>query len=362
MMKGLQLNLQAVIRLLISFCLVSVLLLCNAQNSLTSLGKPIVGDNYLFGTTAGINNPLIGQEQLKSRIGIEAGIFQELRLNKTFFLNQNLSYSLYQYNLSDQNLSVITNSVNTLLGLKILNPFLGDTKLVLGYRPNLLIGGSIRDQRGSGIAIPPQNIFSAVESSFSNGLYVGVEFRLDSKTAIEIGYNHTFNSVSQDIIQNVPNNFQVILNWNIAKDWSKGEKLILAEQTLDLLQRDTLYIINRMCETDPQDSLEILFDTYYKFSAYRILKDSEIDAVTKQPNVVHFAVIGRYYASKQDPRTNGMYLLDKNLENVDYPYLRYISYKVKDPIYYTYCFNTNRIIGTIIRKFNAQLFESSRLN
>jgi len=130
--------------------------------------------------------------------------------------------------------------------------------------------------------------------------------------------------------------------------------------SLQKLQLDTLYVINRICSNKlTKNDLEEGFHRRYDFSNYRILDDNEVRLVSEQKNVVHYAVVGQYYTHTGSPLTNGVYLLDKNSELCvrPYPYhvrqgwLGYLSSK---------CLNSNKDLEHIIAHFNLKLKKAAR--
>lgn len=92
-------------------------------------------------------------------------------------------------------------------------------------------------------------------------------------------------------------------------------------QSLSKLQKDTLYVINRTCKgTFSNEDINRLFADNYTFSKFRVLKDDEIYAVSKQTNVTHFALIGEYHTSENTTSFPGIYLLDKESNLCEMPY------------------------------------------
>ena len=125
-------------------------------------------------------------------------------------------------------------------------------------------------------------------------------------------------------------------------------------ESITRLKSDTLYIINRTFEggiTNAQ--MKGQFKDNYTHSAFRVLEDSEIDAVSKQPNVIHFTVVGQYYASEGSPLSCGIYLLDKDMKICERP-LPYYTYS-NGLFYFIKYLKNDRNTSMLIAQFNGRL-------
>jgi hypothetical protein len=121
------------------------------------------------------------------------------------------------------------------------------------------------------------------------------------------------------------------------------------------LKNDTLYVINRMCSDKiSSNDLHEIFVKNYWFSEFKIVPDSLVYKVSKQKNVVHYAVVGQYYTDKGSPVTNGVYLLDNKSELcvTPYPYhtrLWWFAY------FSSKCLEKESHVEQLIAAFNSKL-------
>jgi hypothetical protein len=186
-------------------------------------------------------------------------------------------------------------------------------------------------------------------------MYAGFEFNFKERSALELGYVYSLNQQQRNgYIDAVPHHIKITYNINLLYR-KENTYYSLASETLAQLQTDTLYFINRACPSDfTLVELDSILKANYTFSAYKIISDAEVAAVSLQPNVLHFAVIGRYYASESDPSTHGIYLLDEDLKLTETPYPYFTTFP-----YYALtsddCFGGHYGIGSLVDVFNRRL-------
>jgi hypothetical protein len=92
----------------------------------------------------------------------------------------------------------------------------------------------------------------------------------------------------------------------------------------------------------------------YSFSAYRLLQNDEIEPVSNQSNVVHFAIIGQHYGSTADPISSGIYLLDNQLKSTEFPY-PYHTTNPKNSNGFSLCFGGLSNTAALIALFDQRL-------
>lgn len=216
------------------------------------------------------------------------------------------------------------NLLSTSIGYKRkLNPS-DETKFVFRYEPNfiLAITENFEGRFSDSFGFPGRNISSELDTRIIHGLYAGFEFGHQNHNSLEVGYTYFANpTLSRKRGLILPNRISMRYNFNFTARKNSNKDIYLMKRSLSKLSTDTLYVIDRSCENDFSSAqLDSTFSKNYTFSKYRILKTQEIKQVAKQKNVTHFIVIGKHYASYGDPESVGIFLLDKNIKNNEYPY------------------------------------------
>ena len=298
-------------------------------------------------TARGINDD-------KPAYGVGADFFGSYRI-KNQFLQGKIGYKSYRYN---KGVSTITmEDLHLLLAIKQPLSQAKGINFVGGYSPSFIINASDRFS-GKSDTIPTVYIADQFDNRFSHGFYLGFEFQSKDNGSIDFGYSFVLNNkITNGYFDAVPNHFTVGYNFNFNRKANVPEDVLLARTTLAQLTSDTLYFINRACLDDfTTNQLDSLLNEHYTYSAYRILSDEEIPAVSKQPNVVHFAVIGKHYGSLGDPESTGLYLLDSELNNTKFPYPYHTS-NPKNGNGLSSCIGGLRNAAALIRTFNGRLYE-----
>ena len=125
-------------------------------------------------------------------------------------------------------------------------------------------------------------------------------------------------------------------------------------ETISKLQKDTLYVLNRTCKKRriSNEKLAVLFKVYYDFSEVRVLPDSVVYKVSKQNNVVHYAVVGNFPLHDHSPSYLGIFLLDSNSNPCRKPYPPHVL-----PLTSIYgkCIKSDRQCMSMIKDLNDML-------
>jgi hypothetical protein len=320
--------------------------------------KSLFTNNFKYGLTPKLNIAVLEKPDLYSAsIGYGLDFYTSYKFtNSPFKISSTLGYSRYGYEYN--NFKFNTDNANILLGLTFISSSLGNSGFTVGYKPSYTLYGT---SNYLGATNPDGPNFSDITSSFknrfSNGIYGGFQFNLNDKSTVEIGYTHFLNqNTLQGFVDAQTNNISIGLNVDLGKNWSFKDQHAESKNSLNQLQGDTLYFINRSCEGELSNKqLETILSSKLTFCNYKVLKDHEIASVRKQSNVVHFAVIGQYYASEGDPLTNGIYLLDKNMEITTFPYPFYTYVTNMESQKLDLCFNELKFVELVVAKFNVRL-------
>jgi hypothetical protein len=315
----------------------------------------IINKKFSFGlspfvtiaTAPGINDN-------KPPYGIGADFFGSYRIHNQF-LQGKIGYKSYRYK---KGVSTITiEDLHLLLAVKHPLSQAKGINLVGGYNPSFIINASDRFS-GKSDTIPTVYIADQFDNRFSHGFYLGFEFQSKDNGSIDLGYSFILNKkTTNGYFDAIPNHFTIGYNFNFNTKANIPEDVLLTRTTLAKLQSDTLYFINRACSDDfTSGQLDSLLKENYTYSAYRILSDAEISIVSKQANVVHFAVIGQHYGSLGDPESTGLYLLDRKLNNTKYPYPYHTS-NPKNGNGLSSCIGGLRNAAALIKTFNSRLYE-----
>jgi hypothetical protein len=295
------------------------------------------------------------------RHGLGAEMYAAYRIKPNSFLQSNLGYKRYSYSYPSQ--KRIMEDIHLRLALKQSLNQAKEIKLALGYEPAFIINAT-NINLGFTDSIPTHYFAKDLNNRLSHSLYIGLEFQSKLNGSIEVGYTHTLNkgtvlSVNNGITNTyfdaIPNHLKIGYNFKFNTNANVPYDVLEARTTLQRLTKDTLYFISRGCDEDYTfDQLDSLLNKNYSYSAYRLLKDDEIEHISTQANVVHFAIIGQHYSSTADPISNGIYLLDKDLKNTEFPY-PYHTANPKNSNGLSYCFGGLYNTGALINSFNHRL-------
>ena len=307
-----------------------------------------------LGLSPSLNKPIV-PNYLTGSLGVGLAFYSDYKFREDLAISAKFGNSLLSYQNLDSNFKVSINTIDLELGLKKYFRSLDNSAFVLRAIPRYVFA-SKQDFTGIGaFTAPTADLTKTNKNQLTVSMYAGFEFNFKERSALELGYVHSLNQQQGNgYIDAVPHHIKMTYNINFLYR-KRNNYSSLAKETLDKLQTDTLYFINRACLSDyTLDQLDSILQVNYTYSAYRIISDADIAAVSLQPNVLHFAVIGRYYASTGDPSTNGIYLLDKDLQLTEKPYPYYTSYRrsmgVKGD-----CFGGPGAIGSLVDVFNRRL-------
>jgi hypothetical protein len=189
------------------------------------------------------------------------------------------------------------------------------------------------------------------------GVTIGLEFRINDALNLQFTYNHLVLSQTKNLLKDgAPSFFGLKLVIDFTQVNSGNSKKNEMIENLNVLKKDTLYIIDRTCENISKADLTNLFANHYQFSAFKILEDDEIAVVQLQENANFFAVVGSYVPSSGDPDNVGVFLLGKNLLNLNKPYPYFTPYFAWDK-----CMTDADATVKTIRNFSIRLEKAARL-
>lgn len=307
-----------------------------------------------LGLSPSFNKPIV-PDYLASSIGVGLAFYTDYKFREDLAISAKIGNSLLSYQNLDSNFKVSINTIDLEFGLKKYIRSLDNSAVVLRAMPRYVFA-SKQDFTGIGaFTAPTADLTKTNKNQLTVSMYAGFEFNFKERSALELGYVYSLNQQQENgYIDAVPHHIKMTYNINFLYR-KKNNYNDLAIETLGKLQIDTLYFINRACPSDyTLDQLDSILQANYTYSAYRIISDAEVATVSLQPNVLHFAVIGRYYASTGDPSTNGIYLLDKDLQLTEKPYPYYTSYRrnlgAKGD-----CFGGPEAVGSLVEIFNSRL-------
>lgn len=307
-----------------------------------------------LGISPSLNRAIV-PDYLNGGIGVGLAFFADYKTSDDIALSSKISASFLLYDSPDSNFTVNTNVLGLELGLKKYLKVLDNSAVVLRATPSYVFGSRQNFQGRGAFTAPSVDLNRSNKNQVTVGLYAGFELNFKERSTFEIGYNYSLNQQKTDgYIDAVPHHIKLAYNINFLNN-KKNDYGTLARETLGRLANDTLYFINRACPSDfTTAQLDSILKENYTYSAYKIIADNEISRVSLQPNVVHFAIIGKYYASEGDPATNGIYLLNKDLQLTEKPYPFYtangLNIGVKDN-----CFGGTWVVGNLVSAFNRRL-------
>jgi hypothetical protein len=298
-----------------------------------------------LGKVSGIN-------ENKHPIGGGADLYYSQRV-ASHYLQGNIGYKRYQF--QDISKKYLVEDLHLLLSFRHTIPQANGVKIALGYAPAFVINATDRFI-GKQDSIATITYNKLLKNRLSHGIYVGLEFQSKNDGSIDLGYTYVVNrSITNGYYDAIPNHIKIAYNLNFNRNGKEPIDVAAARITLTQLKNDTLYFINRSCAEDfSKAQLDSLLSKNYHYSAYKVLDDSEINATSKQSNVIHFAIIGTHYASYGDPSSTGIYLLDKDLKNTEFPY-PYHTTNPKNGNGLSKCIGSLENAAALIRVFNARL-------
>ncbi|PCJ66863.1 MAG: hypothetical protein COA58_05270 [Bacteroidetes bacterium] len=274
-----------------------------------------------YGVSPFITIPLLPNHN-SSTPSFGGDIFVSYNL-KQDYLQSKLGYSFFSIINKNESSIIRSSNLQFSIGYKRQVRFTNEVNFLLSYAPSyyLNVKEKFAGRFSDSFGFPTKDITNEISPKIVQGVYAGLEFQFKEQGSFELGYLHVLNPSNNTNKLIVPSRLMIVYNFNFAKDGNMHEDVFQTRTTLQKLKSDTLYFINRACPDDFTTSqLDSLLRENYSYSAYRILRDDEVAKVSKQPNVVHFAIIGKHYASPGDPESNGIYLLDSKLNSTEYPY------------------------------------------
>lgn len=296
-----------------------------------------------YGVVGSIHVPQF-PDRFRSTLGYGAGMQANYQFNQELSLLGRLAFRSLTHTNLDLNETSIVQDVNLTIAGGINLRKLSGTKFLLGVQPTR-VGGILTN-------VAPDDFVDFKNLNTLN-IFGGLQVDLNSYTKLEFNYTLPIRKQHYaSYIDAIPSVVSVGLTTNFNTISNRVNHWREMKKTLNSLKTDTLYFINRACEGELTDKrLEELLSAYYTFSAFKVLREVDVDNGLLPDNPIHFAVIGQFYAGKGEPLTTGIYLLDKDMLNVKFPYEMYV------PIYNSNlnCMgNEGNIIGGIVR-FNTSL-------
>lgn len=284
---------------------------------------------FSYGISPSINVPVVSNNEISysSNVGFGLGLFSDYKLStEGISAIAKLNYAKLNYGVDAKNTKVNTDNFGLSIGAKFSPVSLDNSSILLCYNTNFVAAGQSIYQGINNTGPKQVNLVPKFTNRFAQNLFFGFEFDLKSNTALQLGYSYNITAKNTvDFIDAQPNYFSLGLNIGLGEKWEGKNQKTEMKAGLNALAADTLYFINRSCEGEMSNfQLDSLLKIHYTFSAFRVIDDAQIAIVQKQKNTLNFAVIGSYYASLGDIPSSGIFLLDKNLTNLDYPYPHFI--------------------------------------
>lgn len=337
------------IRIAILVSMVVLMLKLQAQNSVFS-----------YGISPKINLPLIGDAatEYSNNIGFGLGIFGSYRLtNPQLSLLAEVDYQRLNYSVINENTKINNDNFGVAIGAKYTALSLDNSSFVFAYKPGF-VGGSTSVYQGTKNTGPREvNLIKNYANRLSHNLYFGFELDLKSNTALAAGFNYCLNkNYETQFIDAQPNYFTLGLNIGLGENWKGSNQKAEMLAGLKQLRADTLYFINRSCEGEmTNEQLDSILQANYTFSAYRVVDDTQIQAAQNQANTLNFAVIGAYYPSLGDIPSSGIFLLDKDLKNLEYPYPHFVRLEFDFGINKKLCLYSLSNAAQLVKMLDAEL-------
>jgi hypothetical protein len=291
--------------------------------------------------------------QFENKISLSPAAFVSYRMPAISLMGRS-GFRIINYTNLDTRSQVRAQEVVTQIGIKLHHPRVQNTNVIFAYTPTFVVRAEQVSVGSSIFRNPIQNFLTEYSTPLHHAAYAGLELDLSSRNSLELGYAFSFNRKSTPLfINGSPSTVSLTysINFNL-KPKDTNPRSLMIKSLGQLANKGTLYIINRTCETDfTNKELDSLWRTNYTFSKFEIVKDEEVAEIMKTDGTFFFAVIGKYYASKGDPSTTGIYLLDRNGNLMTRPYPYYIS--INNGLSYCIGLKTTAAIG--IRRFSMEL-------
>ncbi|MGB0849925.1 MAG: hypothetical protein ACPGTP_01655 [Bacteroidia bacterium] len=314
---------------------------------------------FAFGVSP-LLNQTYGNGKYEPGLSVGLGFFGTYMWKPNLSFAATAEYNHLIYSDDNANFNYLSDDLSLKLGLKKSFYQLDNSALILQAVPITSLR-YIQEYKGTNNQNEKRtNLIPMVDSRFSLGIYAGFELDFKGRSSLELGYRHVVTSQeTNSFIDAVPHHFSLAYKINFNAKKRKISKRLEMLKSLSKLKNSTLYVINRTCDKYSLSQVDSIFAENYTFSRYKILKDSEIEATSQRNDIVHFAVIGRYYASKGDPESNGIYLLDKDLEICEYPFPYYEADNSNflDP---DMCISSISYMARLVSVFNKRLYKSHR--
>jgi len=306
----------------------------NSQNDSLGLNE--------YGINADVHVPRF-PDRFRSTLGHGVGAYINYQFNREYSLLLRANYRRINHNNLDLNQTFEFRDVSLTMAAGFSLEELANTKLLVGIQPTRIISPSF------GLA---GQLTSPLENLNSLNLFGGIQIDLNSYTKLELSYTQPIKRTGNNAyIDAIPPMISLGLSTNFNTLGNRVSHWREMKKTLNKLENDTLYFINRACEGELTDQrLNELLAQHFTYCAYRVLTKNELEEGKGPTNAVHYAVIGQFYAGSGEPLTVGLYLLDSEMHNVQFPYDPYV------PIYNSNlnCMGAEKnIISGIVRFSNS---------
>ena len=342
-----------------TFTLLLALTLCFGQDSSVQVPR------FNFGISPHLNlplkvghsEPISNQGEWVTNVGFGVQLYGNVPLKSAPAVSVSSSLGFNRYSFNYNNFIYRTDNINLQLGVN-LRPFGDNNQIKLAYQPSFLTMASatfIGRQNANGTNYT--NIIDIIDHRAAQGVYIGFDFDLNDKSSLELGYTQLIKTTKTPPDQDPRfSAISISINTDLGKRWKYDEGRNAHLKTLLPLQNDTLYFINRSCEGELSNAqLDSILHAHYTFSAFKVLDDNEIVSTRATRDVIHFAVIGKYYASESSPTTTGIFLLDHemNLTETPYPFYTYVWNRGGEPM--NLCFNNLKNVVAVVERFNERM-------
>ncbi len=280
-------------------------------------------------------------DRFKSTLGYGVNAYGIYQFNEQFSLLSRFAFRSLQHTNMDLITSTVFQDIHLTLAAGFNIPQVSNTRFLLGVQPTGVLNSETNPY------------FSSLENTNSINLFSGIQIDLNSYTKIEFSFTQPLSQTKYpSYVDAIPSMLSVGISTNFNTLSNRVNHWREMKRTLHQLKNDTLYFINRACVGELSDTrLKQLLAAHYTFSAFKVLRKEDLANGLLPKNPIHYAVIGQFYARKSEPLTTGVYLLDKEMLNVQFPYKMYV------PIYNSSlnCMGAEKnIIGGIVR-FNQSL-------
>jgi hypothetical protein len=253
-------------------------------------------------------------KEMRNTLGYGTGFFSNYRITDIYSVFGRVGFRSINHANLDLNKSSTFHDLNVTLAGGFSLPQLSGTRLLLGVQPTRLVASS-------------GDIKLATLSHLNTlNIYGGIQTSLNQATKLELSYTYPVYKTNYDsYVDAIPQVFSVGIYINFNRYKATQNEYLKMRKTIEALKFDTLYFINRSCEGELSDEqLKFLLAKHYTYSAFKVLSVADIENGLLPKNPIHFAVIGQHYYGLGEPLTTGIFLLDRNMENVEFPYKRHV--------------------------------------